>query len=274
MNKKIGMTAAVLAGALVLSLGIYQSDASQVDPKLSEEDILDLVSAQYPGEITELELEKGLDRMIYEVEVAGESKEYDMELDGDTGEVLEIREKEMVSIPKETNDEHDTVEIEERNEDRTETANTTHKQSADSKDILSVEQVEELALKEFSGVIKELELDKDDGRLIYELEIKNENREEAELDMDAYTGEILKMELEMKGRGKATSTNHKFNDILSMSEVKEIALTEFPGMIKEIELDKDDGRLIYELEIKNKGKEAEMEMDARTGKILEMEIDD
>jgi len=272
MNKKIGMTAAAFAGVLVLGLGIYQSDASQVEPKLSEEDIGELVQQQYPGEITELELEKELDRVIYEVEVAGESKEYDMELDGDTGEVLEIREKEIAAKPNETNEEKDTVEIEESNEEGAKKEEKNNKQSADNKDILTIAEVKEIALNEFPGVIKELELDKDDGRLGYDIEIKNENGEEAEMEIDAYTGEIFKMELEMKPNSQGSKQLP--NDILSVTEVSEIALNEFSGKVKEIELDEDDGRLLYELEIKNKGKEAEMDIDARTGEILEMELDD
>ncbi|MFA1822588.1 PepSY domain-containing protein [Virgibacillus oceani] len=272
MNKKIGMIAAVIVGAFVLGIGIYQSDASQVDPKLSEGDIRELVGAQYPGEITELELEKELDRVIYGVEVAGESKEYDMQLDGDTGEVLEIREKEITAKPNETDDEKDTVQIEERNEENSKATEKNNEQSADNHDILSIEQVKEIALNEFPGVIKELELDKDDGRLEYEIEIKNENREEAELDIDAHTGEILKMDLELKPN--STGSKQLPEDILSVAEISEIALNEFSGRLKEIELDTDDGHLIYEVEIKNKGKEAEMDIDARTGEIFEIEIDD
>jgi uncharacterized membrane protein YkoI len=267
MNKTIGMTAAVLTGALVLGLGIYQSDASEAEVKLSEEDIRQLVEQQYPGEITELELEKEADRVVYEVEVAGESKEYDMELDGDTGEVLEIREKEMVANPNGTNNEQNTVKIDERDE-----KNKNKEQYAN--DILTVNQIEKIALDEFPGKIKELELDKDDGRLKYELEMKNENREEAELDIDAYTGEILKIETETHGKKKTSNNNKQLDNILSAAEVKEIALNEFSGKVKELELDKDDGRLIYEVEIKNKGKEAELDIDARTGEILELEIDD
>jgi uncharacterized membrane protein YkoI len=272
MNKTIGMTAAVLTGALVLGLGIYQSDASEAEPKLTEEDISQIVEQQYPGEITELELEKEGDRVVYEVEVAGESKEYDMELDGNTGEVLEIREKEITSKSNETADERETVEIEESNEKDVKATEKNNEQPADNNDILTVAQVKEIALNEFPGVIKELELDKDDGHLKYEIDIKNENREEAELDIDAYTGEILKMELELKHNSK--NSKPLPNDILSVTEISEIALNEFAGIVKEIELDKDDGRLIYEVEIKNKGKEAEMDIDARTGEILEIEIDD
>ncbi|WP_164214610.1 PepSY domain-containing protein [Virgibacillus sp. YIM 98842] len=266
MKKTIGMTAAVLTGALVLGLGIYQSDASEADVKLSEEDIRQLVEQQYPGEITELELEKEADRAVYEVGVEGDSKEYDMELDGDTGEVLEIREKEMIAGSNETNGGQNTVKIAESDE-----KNNSKERSSD---ILTVDQIEKIVLEEFPGRMIELDLDEDDGRLKYEVEVQNENREEAELDIDAYTGEILKIETETYGGNKHTNADKNLDGILNAAEVKEIALNEFSGKLKELELDKDDGRLIYEVEIKNKGKEAELDIDARTGEILEIEIDD
>jgi uncharacterized membrane protein YkoI len=272
MHKTIGMTAAVLIGAIVLGLGIYQSNASEGEPKLTEEDISQLVEQQYPGEITELEIGDKGDKAVYEVKVAGESKEYNMELDGNSGEVLEIREKEIAAKPNETDDEKETAETGQSDEKNDKATENSNKQSDDHHGILTVAQVREMALNEFPGVIKELELDKDDGHLKYEIEIKNENKEEAELDIDAYTGEILKMELEVKPHSQASKQLPK--DILSVTEISEIALNEFTGTVKEIELDKDDGRLVYEVEIKNKGEEAELEIDARTGEVLEMEIDD
>ncbi|MEC5424680.1 PepSY domain-containing protein [Virgibacillus sp. C22-A2] len=58
-----------------------------------------------------------------------------------------------------------------------------------------MKEAEEIALNSFSGTITEVELDEDDGRLIYEIEIENGN-EEAEIDIDAYTGEILVLSID------------------------------------------------------------------------------
>ena len=66
---------------------------------------------------------------------------------------------------------------------------------------------------------------------------------------------------------------HPFEGVLSIEEAKQIALTEFEGKVTEIELDKDDGRLIYEVELKDGTHEAEIELDATTGEIIEVEIE-
>lgn len=44
-------------------------------------------------------------------------------------------------------------------------------------------------------MITELELDEDDGRLIYEIEIESVNGE-AEIDIDAYTGDIISISID------------------------------------------------------------------------------
>lgn len=61
---------------------------------------------------------------------------------------------------------------------------------------------------------------------------------------------------------------------ISSKEAKSIALKLADGKIEDFELDEDDGRLIYEIEIKAKGVEHEIEIDAYTGEVIEHEVDD
>ena len=50
---------------------------------------------------------------------------------------------------------------------------------------------------------------------------------------------------------------------------------DYPGEILEIELDDEDGRYIYEVEVIGEdGSEIELEIDAGTGEVLETDIDD
>lgn len=59
---------------------------------------------------------------------------------------------------------------------------------------------------------------------------------------------------------------------LSEAQVIEIALAEMPGTVSETELERDDGQLIYEIEILTAdGVEMEIEISAETGEILEIE---
>lgn len=63
--------------------------------------------------------------------------------------------------------------------------------------------------------------------------------------------------------------------IRSLESVLEEIRRDYPGRIIEIELDDDDGRYIYELEVVDEqGIVWDLEIDARTGKLLEKKQDD
>lgn len=136
---------------------------------------------------------------------------------------------------------------------------------------LTNEEARELALKEYPGFVTQFELDYDNGRFVYEMDIKDDNVE-YELEMDAETGEVIKLEEERDDDRKYTAI--KEANLITMEEAETIALEEFQGIIKETELDRDDNRWVYEIKVKQENLEAEFEIDATTGKIIELEIDD
>lgn len=64
--------------------------------------------------------------------------------------------------------------------------------------------------------------------------------------------------------------------LLTEKEVRDIVLNLVKGKIKEIDIDleREDGDLIYEIEIETKDREYDIIIDAYTGKILEFEVED
>ena len=63
--------------------------------------------------------------------------------------------------------------------------------------------------------------------------------------------------------------------IRSLESVLEEIRRDYPGRIIEIELDDDDGRYIYEIElVDERGIVWDLEIDARTGKLLKKKQDD
>lgn len=62
--------------------------------------------------------------------------------------------------------------------------------------ILPLEQIIESAMSVKSGQILETELDDDDGRYIYELEILDQHGQVWELELDASNGELIELENE------------------------------------------------------------------------------
>ncbi|AIF45156.1 PepSY domain-containing protein [Virgibacillus sp. SK37] len=219
MKSKLAVVAGALTGAAFLGLGIYHSDASQAEPKLSTDVIKTMVSDQYPGTITDIELEKNFDKTFYEVEVENEDREYDLKLDANTGEVLKIREKDTsnkVSVTeKKAEDSTKATEDNEEQKNKKEKQNTqedkqvrnSEEQKKDDKQpakkdksnqsngLIGMEKAEKIALDAFAGTIVSMELDEDDDRMIYEIEIEN-GEDEADVDIDAYTGEVLGLSID------------------------------------------------------------------------------
>lgn len=222
-----------IAVATLLGFGFFKSNAAQAEPKLTQAEIEAMVQAQYPGTIKEIELEKGFNKVVYEVEVHSNGKEYEIKFDGNTGEVLKLEEKQLKATAEgssnltisekndatsnnagdnseySSNDQQETDDSTKddsvKDDDVTNNKQSDDNQSDDSKQninannqnqvVIDFEKAKEIALAQFAGTIKELKLDEDDGRLIYEVEMEGVAGE-AELDIDAYTGEIISISID------------------------------------------------------------------------------
>lgn len=67
----------------------------------------------------------------------------------------------------------------------------------------------------------------------------------------------------------------KRGDVLPLSVLQEKLRASYPGDIIRVELDEDDGRFIYEFKVlQANGRLYEIEMDARDGRILDVDDDD
>ena len=132
----------------------------------------------------------------------------------------------------------------------------------------------------YSAVDPEL----DESPAHYEVEIRSQSGEEFEYKIDAYTGAILESKREAADGTEVPvvqpSKPAPTGDI-GHAKAKSIALnhagvSENKAYDMEIELDDEDGTLVYEVEFKFGGMEYSYEINAATGAILkhEAEIDD
>lgn len=63
--------------------------------------------------------------------------------------------------------------------------------------------------------------------------------------------------------------------LITAEQAAQIAVDRVGGRVVDVELDRDDGILRYEVELKlSGGREAEVDVDAATGNVLEIDIDD
>ena len=141
--------------------------------------------------------------------------------------------------------------------------------------ILTVEEAKAKAL-ENAGLtasqvtFTEAKLERDDGREIYDIEFYTADYKEYDYEIDAKTGAVLEMDYDAESFTPPASSG-----TITMEKAKEIALAKVPGAKEEnivkLELDRNDGRPVYEIEIIYNAMEYEMEISAADGTILEFE---
>jgi uncharacterized membrane protein YkoI len=127
------------------------------------------------------------------------------------------------------------------------------------------------AVSKYPGHILSMEAEIENDRLIYEFDIKTKAGPEIEIECDAIKHTLHDYEVELNG------DDPKFTGAVKISaqEAKDIALAKYNGKVVDVEYSMEDNNPAYEFDIyvKDKGHEVEVEVDGVTGKILETEIE-
>ena len=122
----------------------------------------------------------------------------------------------------------------------------------------------------------EVDAELDESPAQYEVEITGQKGEEIEYKIDAYTGTILESKRETEE--KTSAAQPTFSGDIGHAKAKSIALnhagvSENKAYDMEIEPDKEDGMLVYEVEFKSGGMEYSYEINATTGAIVKQETE-
>ena len=130
----------------------------------------------------------------------------------------------------------------------------------------------------------EVDPELDESPAHYEVEIRSQTGEEFEYKVDAYTGAILESKREAADGTEVPvvqPSKPAASGDIGYAKAKSVALnhagvSEGKAYDMDIELDDEDGRLIYEVEFKSGNMEYSYEINAATGAILkhEAELDD
>ena len=192
---------------------------------------------------------------------------------------------------------------------QTMTSGSAATQSTESIKLITEKEAKEIALKTVNGTITEIDFDQDYQRPHYEFEIQS-NNEEVNIDVDATTGKatITKREVEKDkvANTKPVQTNETASnvqvaddqdddvkvsetqttlpntastskEVITKAEAIKIASTVAKGTVTKVELDIDNDdnyqTKTYELEFKDGNVEYDVEIDAYTGNIIEVNQD-
>lgn len=130
------------------------------------------------------------------------------------------------------------------------------------------------------GRALEAELESEGGRLVYEIDVVRGSDEMHEVIVDAGTGEVVSSDEQTVQGLWARWIGSEALDALagserSLAEVVTATEAETGAVVREVSLDDEDGRAVYEMElIRPDGGEMELEIDALSGETLKREIDD
>lgn len=122
--------------------------------------------------------------------------------------------------------------------------------------------------KDKAGDLIKLETLNVAGKGAYELELRDNNRQEWEFICDADSGKLTEKESEV---ADPNTQAFKKNVKVTEEDAAAIALKASPGTIEEVEYEvEENGASSYEFDIVNdKGVETKIEVDAASGKIIE-----
>jgi uncharacterized membrane protein YkoI len=109
------------------------------------------------------------------------------------------------------------------------------------------EQVKADALKKYKGTVKDIKLNKENGKDVYVVVVHGDDGKDHWVKMDAATGVTVNF---------------------TQEQIKEIALQQYAGIVKSINLSKENGVDVYVVVIHGQdGKDHNVKVDAKTGEI-------
>lgn len=150
---------------------------------------------------------------------------------------------------------------------------------------LTKDDVVKLVLNKYKeGKVEKVKLDDEEGNIVYEVDMIL-NGVEYDIDIDASNGNILKDEVDDYDHDSTKPRKEDDEDKeqaslkqlakITLDQAKSIVMDKYKdGVITEVDLDNEDGNIVYEVEVNAKDGVHDIEVDAVNGKILVDELDD
>ena len=223
-----------------------------------------------------LDKRNGMDYYAVDFTAGGQSYEYD--IDAVTGVVIDSSSGGGTAETPAAGDDDGTASAPAAASPSPSAGQTTGGQAAAT--AVTEEQARETALSHAGLTADQVtfvrsKLDRDDGRLMYDVEFYTSDYKEYDYEIDAATGEILSYDYDAEGY--SYQPNATPGTAITAEQARAIALAEVPGAaesdIYEFETDRDDGRLDYEGKIIYNNTEYEFTIDGYSGAIREWDAE-
>ena len=221
-----------------------------------------------------LDKRNGMDYYAVDFTAGGQSYEYD--IDAVTGVVIDSSSGGGTAETPAAGDDDGTASAPAAASPSPSAGQTTGGQAA----AVTEEQARETALSHAGLTADQVtfvrsELDRDDGRLMYDVEFYTSDYKEYDYEIDAATGDVISYDYDAEGY--SYQPNATPGTAITAEQARAIALAEVPGAaesdIYEFETDRDDGRLEYEGKIIYNNTEYEFTIDGYSGAIREWDAE-
>ena len=196
-------------------------------------------------------------RLVYEIDMYTSGAEYEYDIDAITGEVVKSQRESYNS-------------------------SVTNPSTPASGNYIGEDAAKEAVLSHAGvsssdAVWVKAQFDRDDGRYVYELEFVASSTK-YEYKVDATSGDVVKFESEVFNAGQGTGGQTGTGSVIGEAAAKSAALShagvsEADASRMRVELDRDDGCTLYEVEFRVGRMEYEYKIDAYTGAVLQAEND-
>ena len=210
--KVLALSAAIIAAGAI-GIGVSSSNAAENNSsktntqKIGIERANQLALEAVPGKIKSVELEKENGKTYYDYEIIKDNKEYDVHIDAYSGQTLKVKidddarqhgtegngNKPTTSPTSKPSSTPSSTPAPTSKPSSTPASTTAPTSTPAQKQMITPEKAAEIAAKHVQGTVKKIKLEKEDGVRVYEIKLKSDHGK-VEVDIDAYTGEILDVE--------------------------------------------------------------------------------
>ncbi|HDR4706498.1 PepSY domain-containing protein [Bacillus paranthracis] len=270
----------VLASVAFVSQRII---SKQGDTILSEKQIQNIVSEQYPGKIKSMKLVNKGELDFYKVNLSNEQGSYEIIVDAQNGEIKRAKEISLKSntITKEKAEEMAlqkvqgeikltilekrneievfviTVETNDKQSKVVEIEKTTGQIQLLEKPMTKIteEQAKEIAVQQVPGNVKRIRLEQKNEKNIYVIEIEKSANENVIVEIEENTGAFI-----------GTSQIQK---VIPEEQAKEVALQKVPGgFIEKVSVVDINGTSTYQIIIKKQTETVDVRIHTITGEVI------
>ena len=282
--KKKWKVALLLCFVLVSVAFVSQRIISkQGDTILSEKQIQNIVSEQYPGKIKSMKLVNKGELDFYKVNLSNEQGSYEIIVDAQNGEIKRAKEISLKSntITKEKAEEMAlqkvqgkikltilekrneievfviTVETNDKQSKVVEIEKTTGQIQLLEKPMTKIteEQAKEIAVQQVPGNVKRIRLEQKNEKNIYVIEIEKSANENVIVEIEENTGAFI---------GTA-----QIQKVITEEQAKEVALQKVPGgFIEKVSVVDINGTSTYQIIIKKQTETVDVRIHTITGEVI------